>query len=32
MIRVCYRYDFPVVQAEKVIFGEDAIAGFGDVF
>ena len=32
MIRVCYRYDLPVVQAEKVIFGEDAIAGFGDVF
>lgn len=32
MIRVCYRYDFSVVQAEKVIFGEDAVAGFGDVF
>ena len=32
MIRVCYRYDFPVVQTEKVIFGEDAIAGFRRCF
>ena len=32
MIRVSYRYDLSVVQAEKVVFGEDAVACFGDVF